>query len=192
MGFFRQEYWSGLPFPPPGDLPNPEIKLESPALAGSFFTTELPGKLRYIFHYISQLIKCTINVMCLNHSQTMPPPPPLRFVENFSSTKPVPGIKKAEATSLESSWWWGGCLLHCGMFSKTLMLGKVKGRRRRGWQRWQVGWHHRFNGHELGQTPEDGDGQESLACGSPWGREESDTTWRLNKKCLVALLASVH
>ena len=55
-----------------------------------------------------------------------------------------------------------------------------------------AGWHHRFNGHELGQTPEDGDGQESLACGSPWGREESDTTWRLNKKCLVALLASVH
>ena len=32
MGFFRQEYWSGLPFPPPGDLPNPEIKSTSPAL----------------------------------------------------------------------------------------------------------------------------------------------------------------
>ena len=30
MGFFRQEYWSGLPFPPPGDLPNPGIKPESP------------------------------------------------------------------------------------------------------------------------------------------------------------------
>ena len=32
MGFFRQEYWSGLPFPSPGDLPNPGIKPESPAL----------------------------------------------------------------------------------------------------------------------------------------------------------------
>ena len=32
VGFFRQEYWSGLPFPPPGDLPNPGIKSESPAL----------------------------------------------------------------------------------------------------------------------------------------------------------------
>ena len=31
MGFFRQEYWSGLPFPPPGDLPNPEIEPASPA-----------------------------------------------------------------------------------------------------------------------------------------------------------------
>ena len=42
MGFSRQEYWNGLPCPPPGDLPNPGIKpvtLKSPALAGSFFTT---------------------------------------------------------------------------------------------------------------------------------------------------------
>ena len=43
-GFSRQEYWSGLPFPPPGDLPDPGIKAVSPALAGGFFTTELPGK----------------------------------------------------------------------------------------------------------------------------------------------------
>ena len=44
MGFSRQRYWSGLPFPPPGDL-HPGIKPESPvspALAGRFFTTELP------------------------------------------------------------------------------------------------------------------------------------------------------
>ena len=42
VGFSRQEYWSGLPCPPPGDLPNPEVKpssLMSPALAGRFFTT---------------------------------------------------------------------------------------------------------------------------------------------------------
>ena len=40
----RQEYWSGLPFPSPGDLPNSGIELEFPALAGGFFTTEPPGK----------------------------------------------------------------------------------------------------------------------------------------------------
>ena len=45
-----------------------------------------------------------------------------------------------------------------------------------------VGWHHQFNGHELGQTPGDGDGQGSLACCSPWGCEELDTTWRLNNQ----------
>ena len=39
MGFSRQEYWSGLPFPSPGDLPNPGIESKSPALAGGFFTT---------------------------------------------------------------------------------------------------------------------------------------------------------
>ena len=44
MGFPRQEYWSGLPFLPPGDLPNSGIKPESPALAGGFVTTESPGK----------------------------------------------------------------------------------------------------------------------------------------------------
>ena len=44
MGFPRQEYWSGLPFPSPGDLPNPGIKPTSPALASRFFTTEQPGK----------------------------------------------------------------------------------------------------------------------------------------------------
>jgi len=44
MGFSRQEYWSGLPFPSLGDLPNPGIKPESPALAGGFFTTEPQGK----------------------------------------------------------------------------------------------------------------------------------------------------
>ena len=47
MGFSRQKYWSGLPYPPPGDLPDPKIKLESPVspiLAGSFFTTEPPRK----------------------------------------------------------------------------------------------------------------------------------------------------
>ena len=45
MGFPRQEYWSGLPFPSPGDLSNPGIEPRSPALAGRFFTTEPLGNL---------------------------------------------------------------------------------------------------------------------------------------------------
>ena len=40
MGFPRQEYWSGLPFPSPGDLPDPGFKPASPALADRFFTTD--------------------------------------------------------------------------------------------------------------------------------------------------------
>ena len=45
MGFSRQEYWSGYPFPPLGDLSNPGIEpvsLTSPALAGTFFTASAP------------------------------------------------------------------------------------------------------------------------------------------------------
>ena len=43
-GFSRQEYWSGLTFPSPGDLPDPGFECVSPALADGFFTTEPPGK----------------------------------------------------------------------------------------------------------------------------------------------------
>ena len=44
MGFSRQEYWSALPFPSPGDLPNPRIKPRSPALQADSLPSELPGK----------------------------------------------------------------------------------------------------------------------------------------------------
>ena len=43
-----------------------------------------------------------------------------------------------------------------------------------------VGWHHRLNGHEFELTPGAGDGQGGLACCSPWGFKELDTTERLN------------
>ena len=47
MGFSRQEYWSGLPFPPPGDLANPRIEPKSPALQADSFLSEPPGKLSF-------------------------------------------------------------------------------------------------------------------------------------------------
>ena len=51
MGFSRQEYWSGLPFPTQGDLPSPgnePVSLASPALAGGFFISVSPGKPRLV------------------------------------------------------------------------------------------------------------------------------------------------
>ena len=51
MGFSRQEYWHGLSFPTPRDLPDPGIEPESPALAGGFFTTKSPAKLIFYFFY---------------------------------------------------------------------------------------------------------------------------------------------
>ena len=62
MGFSRQEYWSGLPFPSPGDLPNPGTEPESPrvsSIAGGFFTAEPPGYLSLQmarFHFFLWLI----------------------------------------------------------------------------------------------------------------------------------------
>ena len=55
MGFSRQEYLSGLPFPLPWDLPHPEMELKAPELAGEFFTTEPPGK---PFHYVQKENLC--------------------------------------------------------------------------------------------------------------------------------------
>ena len=59
MGFSRQEYWSGLPFPPPGDLPNPGVEPMSPAFAGEFFTIEPPGKPHIIIKRLSKLTEHT-------------------------------------------------------------------------------------------------------------------------------------
>ena len=47
MGFSRQEYWSGLPFPSPGDLPNPGIEPGSPVLQADALPSEPPGKSKY-------------------------------------------------------------------------------------------------------------------------------------------------
>ena len=56
MGFARQEYRSGLPFLPPGDLPIPGIKPTPPALAGKYFTAEPLGKPK---HYSSDINEVT-------------------------------------------------------------------------------------------------------------------------------------
>ena len=55
--FFRQEYWSGLTFPSPGDLSNPGIKNAIPELAGRLVTTKPPGKPLYMAYIVAQLVK---------------------------------------------------------------------------------------------------------------------------------------
>ena len=53
MGFPRQEYWSGLPFSSPGDLPDPGIEPMSPVLGGRFFTTEPPEKVELTIYLMN-------------------------------------------------------------------------------------------------------------------------------------------
>ena len=58
MGFSREEYWSGLPFPSPVDLPDPGIEPKTPALAGRFFTTVPPGKPLKVKVTVVQSLSC--------------------------------------------------------------------------------------------------------------------------------------
>ena len=63
--------------------------------------------------------------------------------------------------------YYGHIVLRADSLEKTLMLGKIEGRRKRRWEDEMVGWHHRLNGHEFAQTLGDGDRQGSLMCCSP-------------------------
>ena len=77
--------------------------------------------------------------------------------------------------------YFGHLMWRANSLEKTMMLGKIEGRRRRGQQRMRwFGWHHQLDRHGFGWTPGVGDGQGGLACCGSWGRKESDTTERLN------------
>ena len=77
--------------------------------------------------------------------------------------------------------YFGHLMGRADSFEKTLMLGKIEGKRRRVRQRmrWWDGIRH--NGHEFEQVPGAGDRQGGLACCSPWGRKELDMTEQLNQ-----------
>ena len=77
---------------------------------------------------------------------------------------------------------FGHLMRRADSLEKTLMLGKIEGGRRRGQEDETVGWHHRLNRHGFEQTPGVGEGQGSLACCSPGGGKELDTTEGLNNK----------
>ena len=69
--------------------------------------------------------------------------------------------------------YFGHLMRRTNSLEKTLMLGKVEGRRRRGETENEIdGWHRRHNGHESEKTPGDSEGQGSLVCCSAWGHKE--------------------
>ena len=82
--------------------------------------------------------------------------------------------------------YFGHLIRRADSLEKTLMLGKIEGRRRRGWQRMR--WLDGITlGHEFEQTPRDTEGQGSLECCGPWGCKESDTTEQLNNNNVFTL-----
>ena len=89
MGFPRKEYWSGLPFPSPGDLPNPGIESMSPVSAGRFFTSKPLGK-------PGDLVNCSENLL------------EIRWL--FPG---VPLLNSLAHLFLRLKAWWNVCLCYC-------------------------------------------------------------------------------
>ena len=78
LGFWGQEYWNALPFPPPGDLPDPGTEptsSASPGLAGRFFTTEPPEKPLYIIEAQFNFIRVNYFGRQAMFCQNLSPPP---------------------------------------------------------------------------------------------------------------------
>ena len=174
MGFSRQEYWSGLPFPSPGDLLDPRIEAGSPALEADALTSESPAKPTTNLDSILKSRDITLSTK-VRLVKAMVFPVVMYGCESWT-------IKKAEHQRIDAFelWCWRrllrvpwtarrsnqsiikeigpGCSLEGLMlklklqyfghlmrradsFEKTLMLGKIEGRRRRGQQkmRWLDG-----------------------------------------------------
>ena len=102
MEFSSQVYWSGLPFPPPGDLPDPGIKPmcpASPALAGEFFTPEPPGKPNSISE---RKVKVLVTQSCLTFCSPADCGPPGSSVHGILPARTLEWV--AMPFSRGSSW----------------------------------------------------------------------------------------
>ena len=157
MGFPRPRYRTRLPFPPPGDLPDPGITPPPPAApAGGVLTAEPPGRTRETASAVqprpalaAQLVLKLLFRSIQLGGTLQGPVYPLRTGDPSSaSLGPLPR--------------WSFCTIH---FSSSLRGQEEKGAA----EHEMVGWHHRPNGLESDQTLGDGEGQGCLVYRSPWG-----------------------
>ena len=103
----------------------------------------------------------------------------------LNSKEIKPGCFKGNQPWIFKDWCWDWSTDTWATWWKSQFIGKNPDagkdwrQEEKGTTR-MVGWHHWLNGHEFAQGPGDGEGQGSLACHSPWGHKESDTTelWR--------------
>ena len=165
MGFSRQEYWSGLPFPSPKvirvhtklrmtsfwDL---SIITSSEALFSSEVTFKVPSGCEFLSHSILKKINTTYSLERLM----------LRMKLQY----------------------FGHLMWRADSLEKIPDVGKAwRQEEKRATEDEMVGWHHWCNGHEFEQTLGHGEGQGGLVYCSPWGRKESDTIWWLNNSLLT-------
>ena len=178
MGFSKQEYWSGLPFPSPQ----------------SFL---LERKCYCFRHLIETQTKCL--------SPTHSSKPGLNTISS-AGTSGVPPIRISPPKG-DVSWVFTGRTdveaetpilwppdAKSWLIGKDPDAGKDWGQEEKGMTEDEmVGWRHRLNGHGFAWTPGVGDGHEGLTCCGSWSHKESDTTERLNWiELLTAFTISQH
>ena len=176
MGFSKQEYCSGLPFPSPEDPADPVIKPRSPALLADALPSESPGKSYYKESWGPKNWCFWTGVL----EKTLESPLDCKEIKpvNPKGNQSLIFIGRTDAEAETPILWpsdgknW--------LLKKDLDAGKDWRQEKGTIEDEMVGCHHQFDGHEFEQAPRVGDGQGSLACCSPWGRKESDTTERLN------------
>ena len=197
MEFSRQGYWSGLPFPPLGDLPNSGIEPRSPALQADSLLFEPPGKLCSQSYGFSS---SHVQMWELNHKkgwvpknwcfQTVVLEKTLESPSGSKETRIVDPkgnqpwifIGRTDAEAEAPVLWPPGAKSQ--LIGKDLDAGKGWGQEKRATEDETAKRHYQLNGHEFEQIPGDSEGQGSLAavlqCCSPWGHKEQDTTEQLN------------
>ena len=137
MGFSRQEYWSGLPFPSPGDLPDPGIEPRSPALQADALTPEPPGKFysSHVWMWESDCKEswalrnwCLCTVML---EKTVESPLDCKEIKPVhpKGNQSWIFIGRTDAEAEVSILWSPGA--NSWLIGKTCMLGKIEGRMRR-------------------------------------------------------------
>ena len=167
MGFSRQEYWSGLPFPSPVRCESWTIKKAEHQRIDAFWTVVLEKTLE------SQLDSKEIQPVIPKGNQSW------IFIGRTDAEAEIPILIPIFWSSDAKNW-----LIWKGPGAGKDWRWEEKGMT----EDEMVGWHHWLNGHEFEKALGVGEGQGSLACCSPWGCKESDATeWTelksyLNKK----------
>ena len=196
MGFSRQDYWSGLPFPSPGDLPDPGIEPRSPALWADALPTNLDSILKSRdvtlptkVHLVKAMVFPVVMYGCESWTikkaerriyafelwcwRRLLRVPGTARRSNQSILKEISPGCSLEVLMLNLKLQSFGHLMQTVSFEKILMLGKFEGRRRgRQRMKWLDGITNSM-GMSLSKLGID-DGQGVVACCSLWGRKGHD------------------
>ena len=147
VGFSRQEYWSVLPFPPPGDLPDPGIKPKSPvslALAGRFFTTRTTQLFTMAEHWRIDAFE----LWCWRRLLRVPWPAKIPNQSILKEINPEYSLLRTDADT-EAPILWPPDAKTC-FIRKDTHAGKDWRQEEKGMlEDKMVGWHHWLNGHEF-------------------------------------------